>query len=209
LAFTPDNGILATASADSTVLLWDLAAVTAKQPRPGDQASNAGVMAAWKELASADAQAAYRALRLLVDAPTQSVALLRERLRPVPVPDAKQIDRWLAALDSSRFAAREQATRELERQEGRVEAALRKYLANPPSAEARRRAEDVLARLRGPITDPELLRALRAVEALEYIGTRDAKQLLQEVARGAPESRLTEEAKASLERLAKRPATVP
>jgi len=223
LAFTPDNGILATASADSTVLLWDLAAVTAKQPRPGDQASNAGVMAAWKELASADAQAAYRALRLLVDAPTQSVALLRERLRPAPAPEANQrerlrpapapeanqIDRWLAQLDSSRFADREQATRELERQDGRAEPALRRYLANAPSAEARRRAEGVLARLQGPITDPELLRALRAVEALEHMGTRDAKQLLQEVARGAPEARLTQDAKRSLERLAKRPAAVP
>ena len=101
------------------------------------------------------------------------------------------------------------ATRELERQDGRAETAMRRYLANPPSAEARRRAEGVLARLHGPITDTEMLRALRAVEALEHMGTREAKQLLQEMARGAPEARLTQEVKGSLERLAKRAASTP
>jgi hypothetical protein len=161
-------------------------------------------MAAWHELASTDAQVAYRALRLLTEAPRQSLPPLRERLRPAPAADANQIDRWLAELDSSRFADRERATRELERQEGRAEPALRRLLANAPSAEARRRAEGMLARLHGPIADPEMLRALRAVEALEHMGTRNAKELLQELARGAPESRLTQEAKGSLGRLAKR-----
>jgi WD40 repeat protein len=204
LAFTPDSRILASSSYDSTVLLWDMTAVTVRQPRPQDRPSGTAVMTAWNELASADAQAAYRALRILLEAPIQSLPLLRERLRPAPAADANQIDRWLAELDSSRFADRERATRELERQEGRAEPALRRLLANAPTAEARRRAEGMLARLHGPIADTEMLRALRAVEALELMGTRDAKELLQEVARGAPESRLTQEAKGSLGRLAKR-----
>jgi hypothetical protein len=178
----------------------------AQQPQPQEQPSSTAVIAVWKELASADARTAFGALRLLVEAPKQSLPLLRERLQPALAPDANQIDRWLAELDSSRFGDRERARRELERQEGRVEKALRRYVANAPSAEARQRAEGVLARLHAPIIAPEILRALRAVEALEHLGTRDARQLLQEVARGALEARLTQEAKASLERLAKRPA---
>jgi hypothetical protein len=41
---------------------------------------------------------------------------------------------------------------------------------------------------------------------LEEIATRDAQQLLQKLAAGAPDARLTREAKAALERLAARAA---
>jgi hypothetical protein len=44
---------------------------------------------------------------------------------------------------------------------------------------------------------------------LEQAGTAAARQVLEELARGAPESRLTQEAKASLERVARRPAPAP
>jgi hypothetical protein len=40
---------------------------------------------------------------------------------------------------------------------------------------------------------------------LEQIHTPEARQLLAELARGAPAARITREAKASLERLEKRP----
>lgn len=209
LAFTPDDRILASASYDSTVLLWDLKGVTAQQLRPQNRLSDAALMAAWKNLASADAQLAYRALGLLTEAPSQSLPLFRERLQPAAAPDADQIERWLAELDGSRFADRERAKRELERLEGQAEPALRRLLANAPTPEDRQRAEDLLARLQAPITDPEMLRLIRAVEVLEYLATGEAKQLLEEVARGAPESRLTQEAKGALGRLTKRPSRVP
>ena len=46
-----------------------------------------------------------------------------------------------------------------------------------------------------------MLRTMRAVEILEHIATPAARDLLAEWAKGAPGARLTEEAKASLERL--------
>jgi hypothetical protein len=55
--------------------------------------------------------------------------------------------------------------------------------------------------LRGPATRPELLQSLRAVAVLEDIGTPQARRLLEELANGAPEARLTREAKSSLRRL--------
>ena len=51
---------------------------------------------------------------------------------------------------------------------------------------------------------PERLRPLRAIEALEHIGNSEAQELLKKLSQGAPEARLTQEAKASLERLSKR-----
>ncbi|MHB1421821.1 MAG: hypothetical protein ACYC3I_01225 [Gemmataceae bacterium] len=49
----------------------------------------------------------------------------------------------------------------------------------------------------------ERLRAHRAIKALEHVGTQSARELLQALANGAPESRRTEEAKAALRRLNK------
>jgi hypothetical protein len=63
-----------------------------------------------------------------------------------------------------------------------------------------------LETLHGPISDLDLLRALRALEILECIGSQEAKAVLQIIAKGAPEARLTIEAKASLGRLEKRTA---
>ena len=46
-------------------------------------------------------------------------------------------------------------------------------------------------------------RVPRGVEVLERIGTREARRVLEAMARGMPESRLTGEAKAALARLEK------
>jgi hypothetical protein len=85
--------------------------------------------------------------------------------------------------------------------------ALRKALDSKPSAEARRRMESVLEKPRN--LPPGTLQAIRAVEVLENISTPGARRLLESLAEGAPEARLTQEAKASLGRLAKRPAAKP
>jgi hypothetical protein len=50
---------------------------------------------------------------------------------------------------------------------------------------------------------------IRAITALERIGSTDAQAVLRTLAGGAPGARETEEAKASLERLAGRVSRVP
>ena len=47
-------------------------------------------------------------------------------------------------------------------------------------------------------------RALPVLEVLELLGTPDAQQVLKSLAEGAPGARLTQEAKALLDRIAKR-----
>ena len=89
---------------------------------------------------------------------------------------------------------------ELERLGCQAESALRKKLAGRPSAEARRRIAELLAKLeQGPISGNSL-RLLRGLEALEAIGTPEARQALEKLAAGPADAWLTQQAKASLAR---------
>ena len=76
----------------------------------------------------------------------------------------------------------------------------------PParSPEAARRLDALLTQAANVEPSPALLRGLRAIAVLEQIGTPEAKQLLLNLAAGAPEARLTREAKAALGRLVRR-----
>ena len=81
--------------------------------------------------------------------------------------------------------------------------ALRHALRGQPSAESRRRLEQILYRADRFIYSSRQLQSLRAIEVLETIGETDARQLLDELSKGTPAFRVTQEATASLERLAK------
>jgi hypothetical protein len=65
----------------------------------------------------------------------------------------------------------------------------------------RKRVERLLNRLDSPVTSPDRLRVLRAVELLEHLDTKESRQLLESYAKGAPGAGLTLEAQAALERL--------
>jgi hypothetical protein len=53
----------------------------------------------------------------------------------------------------------------------------------------------------GKVLPAEALRAIRAVEVLEQLGTPEARQVLQNLADGAPGHKLTRHAEAALKRL--------
>jgi hypothetical protein len=97
---------------------------------------------------------------------------------------------------------REKASADLDKAGARALSALTKALANPPSLEARRRIERLLARLDPADVPVEDLVAMRGVQALEYIGTPEARRLLEDLSRNAA-GRLTEEASQAVQRLAK------
>jgi Spy/CpxP family protein refolding chaperone len=139
----------------------------------------------------------------LAASPRDSVPFLAKHLRPAAPPDNEQLARWIADLDSAVFADRDKATRELERQAELAEPLLRKAVAADPSPEARRRIEALLNKLQGPVTSAGTLRSIRAVEVLEHIATPEAREVLQNLAKGAAEARLTHEAKAALDRLSR------
>jgi RNA polymerase sigma factor (sigma-70 family) len=198
LAFSPDGRRLVSGLSDSTLLVWDVAAPSTT---PVEKPPAEGAAKAWADLAYADAKRAFRARWMLASAPNESISLLKERLRPAKAADPQRLRRLLADLDSDQFAVREKAQEKLIQLGDLAEPALRQTLANNPSLEMRKRMQAILARLRGPVKQPELLQALRAVAVLEDIASPEARRLLQELTKGTPASRLTREATASLERL--------
>jgi RNA polymerase sigma factor (sigma-70 family) len=207
LLFSVDGKTLISAGDDTTILFWDVTAVT-QRARVGAAASAAREWdALWQDLAGPDAVKAHRAITMLSAAGERVVSFLQERLQPATAVDAQRIGRLLDNLDSNSFAVREKATRELEALGEVAEMHLSKALQRPRSPESRRRAEQVLDRIAIPSGDT--LRALRAVEVLEHIDTPEARQFLKALARGATEAALTREAKATLERLAKRKLSAP
>jgi hypothetical protein len=117
--------------------------------------------------------------------------------------DPERVRRLLADLEDEEFAAREKATEELQALGERIEPALRKALADGPSAETARRLGQILDPLGRWGLGAGELRAARAAEALELIGTAAARDVLRNLAQGAPDARLTREARASLERSAR------
>jgi RNA polymerase sigma factor (sigma-70 family) len=207
LAFRPDGKALASGHRDSTILLWDLTAGL-RRPRPGNAPTPRQLEQAWADLASTDGHKAHAAIWKLVAAPAHAVPLLGARLRPAAAPPADEIRKLLADLDSAQYERREAASRRLADHGEAAEATLEEALKADPSAEKRRRIEQLLAAPR-VVRIPEQLRALRSVEALERIGNAEARRVLEGIAKGAPEARLTREARASLERLPGRTAAAP
>src|SRR5262249_25231812 len=123
------------------------------------------------------------------------------KVKPVEAPDSKRIRRLLDGLDSDQFAVRKRASAELERLGELAAPALRKAMEGEPSAEARRRIEELLEKLDKIAPQGELLRSHRAIEVLELIGTAEAKAALRDLAKGAAGASVTRAAKEALDRL--------
>jgi hypothetical protein len=130
------------------------------------------------------------------------VPLLREHVQPAAAADARTVEKLIAELDSDDFTTRDRASAGLKRLGPLAVPSLKKALAAGPSAEVRRTVEEML-RLATDAGAGGDLAALRAIEALERMATPEARALLQALARGAPEARVTVAAAASLERLGK------
>ena len=201
LDFSPDGKALATASDDTTVLLWDLTGKAGKTA--GSRPSADELDRLWAELDDADARRGFRAMCRLLAAPDDAAALLRERLKPVPgeraTPEA--IARLLDRLDSDSFDEREKATADLEALGRQAEAAMHKALAAGPSAERKKRIEGLLEKLRVKMPPREMVRPLRAVEVLERLGTPEARKVLEVLAKGRSAEPLTQAAVEALDRL--------
>ncbi len=61
----------------------------------------------------------------------------------------------------------------------------------------------------GPIAPPDVLRTLRAIAALERVGTPEARAVLERMARGNPDAIETRDAKSALDRPGRRPEAQP
>jgi RNA polymerase sigma factor (sigma-70 family) len=202
LVLSPDGRRAFTAMSDGTCLVWDLTtappAVRRKPPTSEE------LIALWDDLADKDAAKAYQTLWRMADGPEDSVRFLSQKVKPTVVENPEKIQRLIGDLDSETFAVREKAHKELQRLGTAAWPALREAMEKEPSPEFRRRAEKLLDPSIEFSSSPDELRQGRALHVLEQIGSPESRSLLKKLAAGAPEARLTRDAKAVLQRLERR-----
>jgi hypothetical protein len=203
LAFSPDGTSLLSGSEDNTVLSWDVADVICSRPS-GEGLSTGRLADLWSDLAAADAARAQSAVAELIQAPEAALPFLERSLPPVPPAKMAGIVALIADLDHEQFARREKASQGLEKIGEPAVAALRKVLKERPSPEMRKRILAILETIDGRPLSPERFRAIRTLQVLESIATREARRVLECLAGGAEGAWLTQEAKASLQRLLRR-----
>jgi RNA polymerase sigma factor (sigma-70 family) len=195
VAFAPDGRTLATGG-DSTVLIWDLTGRARVGKSKVAPLTTADLDRLWSELAG-DAATADRALGTLALGPRQSVPFFGERLLPVAAP-AERVAKLLADLDSKSFTVRDKAARALERLGESAEAAVRKALEGKHALEVRQRLEQILER-----RAKDALRPLRVIDALERVGTPEARGVLTQLAERSPNPQVAFAARAALRRLSR------
>jgi len=153
----------------------------------------------WQTLGGPDTCLAYRSLWSLLSVPNQSVPFVRSRLSPVRSLDEGSVERLINQLDDADFQRRLQARKKI-RSFGELAFPLlrRRLKENLPvevSEQIRRILESSV-----PV-DEDTRRSLRAIQILEYIGTREASKVLETVSKGAGSSPITTAALEGLARL--------
>jgi hypothetical protein len=202
LTFSPDGRLLASGHMDGTILVWDVKVVSGHPEHSPTRPDQRRINEWWSDLAGEDAVRAYLAVWRLAAVPEQTMNWLRDHVEPAQEVPADQLLAAIVDLDSTDFSQREAASKRLTSLADRTGPALRAALKGSLSPEQRRRIEEALASLT-VVPPAKTLRDLRAVEILERIGTHEARDLLEKLAQGAAEARLTREAKAALDRLSR------
>jgi WD40 domain-containing protein len=206
LVFSSDGDRLLSVSEDQTGLVWD---VTLSSLGGGGRSTDSPPARAWDQLATADPKLGYAGMATLTAAPDETVPLFRAKLSPPPAPTDTDLERVVNQLDAEAFADREKASAELERFGPNAVPGIKARLPRAASAELWRRLSVFLNLYDGPDPSPYQLRCARSVAILEVINTADARALLAKLAKGPADEALTQEAKASLEHLAKRSTAAP
>jgi hypothetical protein len=203
LDFTPDGRYLVSASKDGTAFVWDIEHITASPKSPLEPGEKQ-LAIWWDHLGAANPEDAVDSMRGFERFPALALPFFKARLQPRQGPPPGRIEALIRDLDSQKYAIRKQAMHELEKLGELPEPDLESVLDARPTLEMATRVQNLLKRIHEPLTDPDRLRELRAVEVLEKIGTPGARAFLEQLAKGFPGAGLTREAQSSLDRWPKR-----
>ncbi len=185
---------------DPEIVLTGATVAGATEPGEGPW-SGAQRKALWTGLADPDPARAYEVVGRLLAAPGVAESFLGESLRPVPADLEGRVGQLVREMDDRSWSVRERADAELANLGEVAEGYLRKVQQKPPSLEVSRRVERLLERIEQARPSPGSLRGQRAVEALEELGTPEAREVLLKLAAGAPTASLTRDAQGALTRL--------
>jgi len=161
------------------------------------QADAADLDKLWTDLAGDDAMRRLRRRFAAGRRADQAVPFLKGRLQPVRHPDTKQVPA-LAPRPRKRYLCRAtEATAGLQKLGELVESALRAALVPGSRWRSAGGSSGLLARIgEAPLAAAEL-QALRGLEALERIGSPEALKVIEHLATGATDARLTSDARAA------------
>jgi WD40 repeat protein len=199
LACSPDGRFLASASYDTTILVWD-AGPPSPPPTEGERRDPDTL---WEILAGRDPKAAYVAMKQMTAQGDPAASCIRERLRPAKDENRERIRELIRRLDADDFRDREEASAALETLGEEAEPALRAALAQSPSPETEKRIRHLLERFDPPHdTFPNAqLQAQRAIRVLERIGSPEALRHLRDLSGGSSWASRTGAAAAAMRRL--------
>jgi WD40 repeat protein len=199
LCIFPDGKHVASAGAEEAVTVWDLSLREGKAAPKAEE-----LTAAVNDLSSLDASVGYPAIKLLSAAGNRGTEQI-ERAVKDSIATEKRIKGWIEDLGSKTFSVRDNAAKELIAQGVRALPALT-LAAESEDRDLRDHAREVLGKLSEkdiylPANGmtPDLLRCIRAVQALEEIGTPEAVAVLKRIRDVG--GRSGEDAKTALERL--------
>lgn len=160
----------------------------------------------WQLLASDNANTAFQAMGRLTRASKQTVEFLRQQSLFMNFQGTfqEQCKQWIRDLGHRRYPEREFAMRKLKEAGYFAEHALRNAKKQFKDLEVLLRVSRLLASIDLQGKTQMQLQFLRAIEVLERIGTKQAKELLNRLAKENSSDWISQEAMLSVNRLTKR-----
>jgi hypothetical protein len=199
LLFAADGKTLISGHQNGTAFCWDFTGLGPERRHLNKALSVDDLERQWKHLGGSDAHRAFQAIWVLSTTGEQAVTRAIKELKPAKAVDEKLIAQCITDLDNNKSVVSEKAIEELKKAGDQAWPALRFFLANAQSLEAKTRARNLLNLQYSP--DPDRLRLIRTLELLEHIDNKEARTLLETLATGAPNAWQTQEAMRILERM--------
>jgi hypothetical protein len=152
----------------------------------------------WFALGEGDAKKGLESVLCLWKHPRESTEFLRSRLSLVATKSKKELARLMDELCSKDLSIRQKAAKELLNCGEMADKELKNKMASELPLEDRRRIEAALRK-----SEANQLRYRRAIQALEYIGSPEAWEVIHRMSQGSAQSEITREAVTTLKRRVK------